>query len=510
MSVLPLVCVDLILGIQWLITLGPVLWDFTKLHMEFTTGGRRFVLRGTKPFRIKLINNKTFTQAVQQGAQMCFLYMDSSGNQLDVPTCKAVPQEGPQVEIPTQIQDLISEYDDIFTDPKFLPPPRLGFDHKIPLKEGSTPVNLRPYRYSIIQKDIVDKFVDEMLTQGIIQYSNNPYASPAVLVRKKDGSWRLCVDYRRLNQQTVKDRFPIPLIEDLMDELGGSAVYSKLDLRSGYHQLRMEQGEEYKTAFKTHAGHFEYLVIPFGLTNALASFQALMNHIFHPFLRRFVIIFFDDILIYSPSIEDHVLHLQTVFQVIRDQNLFLKKNKCCFATYKVEYLGHFITREGVTTDPSKVRAVADWHQPSYIKQLRGFLGLAGYYRRFVNDFGKIAKPLIDMLKKDSFIWSDISAAAFLTLKRALISTPVLALPNFSKTFVVETDASGTGIGAVLMQDKHPIAFISKSLGPKQQAMSIYERELLAIVYAVQKWGAYLAHGPFIIKTDQKSIKFLLE
>lgn len=179
------------------------------------------------------------------------------------------------------------------------------------------------------------------------------------MVRKKDGSWRLCVDYKRLNQQTVKDIFPTPLIEDLMDELSGSSIYSKLDLKSDYHQLRMDLGEEHKTAFETHAGNFEYLVMPFGLTNALASFQALMNHIFLPFLRRFVIIFFDDILIYSPTLEEHVTHLQTVFQTIKEQKLYLKKSKCCFATSKVKYLGHFNTKEGVSTDPTKIQAVSN-------------------------------------------------------------------------------------------------------------------------------------------------------
>lgn len=214
---------------------------------------------------------------------------------------------------------------------------RQGFDHTIPLKENVVPFTLRPYKYSVIQKDMVDKLVSELLDQGIIRHSNSPYASPTVLVRKKNGSWRLCVDYRRLNSNTVKDRFPIPLIEDLMDELGGSTIFSKLDLRSGYHQVRMAQGEEHKTAFKTHTGHFEYLVMPFGLTNAPATFQALMNHVFGSYLRKFIIVFFDDILTYSKNLEDHVFHLKLNFQTLRDNHLLLNKPKCYFATTKVEY-----------------------------------------------------------------------------------------------------------------------------------------------------------------------------
>lgn len=508
--VLPLVLCDLILGIQWLRSLGPILWDFDKLQMEFSCKGKKFVLRGAKPSGVKLINNKTFSQAVQQGAQICFLYLNPPNYHFDMPTCQLLHSAAETPPILPAIEQLLSQYTDIFADPTELPPTRPGFDHKIPLKEGTNPFSIRPYRYSILQKDIIDKLVEDMLQQGLIQHNNSPFASPVVLIRKKNGTWRLCVDYRKLNQHTIKDKFPIPLIEDLLDELGGSIIFSKLDLTAGYHQLRMEKGEEHKTAFKTHAGHFEYLVMPFGLSNAPASFQALMHHIFHPYLRRFVIFFFDDILIYSPTLEDHVAHLKLVFQTIRANHLFLRKEKCSFATNKVEYLGHFITKEGVSTDPSKVQAVANWPKPSTLKQLRGFLGLAGYYRRFVKDFGKIAKPLTDMLKKDNFQWTEESTVAFFALQQALISAPVLTLPDFSKPFVVETDDSGTGIGAVLMQDQHPIAYLSKSLGPRQQAMSIYERELLAIVYAVQRWGTYLSHAHFIIRTDQKSIKHMLE
>lgn len=352
--VLPLGLCDLISGIQWLRSLGPVIWDFDKLQMEFSFNGKKFLLRGAKPVGIKLINNKSFSQAVQQGAQICFLYMDPSNYHLEISTCQLHPPTDKSSGFPTTIERLLVDYADIFSEPQGLPPSRPRFDHRIPLQEGTTPFNIRPYRYFVIQKDIIDKLVEEMLQQGIIQHSNSPFASPVVLVRKKNGTWRLCVDYRRLNQHTIKDRFPIPLIEDLMDELGGSTVFSKLDLTAGYHQLRMEKGEEFKTAFKTHAGHFEYLVMPFGLSNAPSSFQALMHHIFHPFLRRFVIIFFDDILIYSPSMEDHVAHLKMVFQVIRENNLSLKKEKCSFASFKVENRGHFITHAGVSTDPSKV------------------------------------------------------------------------------------------------------------------------------------------------------------
>lgn len=196
-----------------------------------------------------------------------------------------------------------------------------------------------------------------MQNKGVIQPSSSAFAAQVVLVGKKDGSWQLCVDYRDLNKQTIKNRFPIPIIEDLLDELGGSVVFSKLDLRAGYHQLRMLTTDTHKTAFKTHQGHYEFLVMSFGLTNAPTSFQYLMNDLFKPYLRQFVLVFFDDILVYSPSMAQHVIHLSSVFEILKENSLYLKRSKCAFRVKKVEYLGHFITKEGIATDPSKVSTV---------------------------------------------------------------------------------------------------------------------------------------------------------
>ena len=267
-------------------------------------------------------------------------------------------------------------------------------------------MNKRPYRYSKKQKDIIDELVQDYLKSGVTQNNSSPYSSPVVLVGKKDGSWRLCIDYRDLNKSTVKNRFHIPLVDDLLDELHGSTVFSKIDLRSGYNQVRMAEADVHKTTFKTHSGHYEYLVMPFGLTNAPATFQGLMNSVFREYLRRFLLVFFDDILIYSKSMEDHLHHLQTVLSTMRANVLLAKKSKCYFGVTRVEYLWHFITGEGVSTDPAKVAAVRNWPLPQTPKQLRGFLGLAGYYRRFVRRYSTIAKPLNGMLKKDSFSWSE--------------------------------------------------------------------------------------------------------
>lgn len=246
-----------------------------------------------------------------------------------------------------KLQQLLQRFKQIFEEPQGLPPKRGAFDHRIPLETGAKAVNIRPYRYAVKQRDIIEKLIQEMLDKGTIQQSSSPFASPVVLVGKKDGTWRLCVDYRDLNKKTIKDKFPIPVVDELIDALAGSKVFSKLDLRAGYHQLWVAHEDVYKTAFKTHEGHYEFLVMPFGLTNAPTSFQSWMNNIFKPLLRKCVLVFFDDILVYSPSLTQHWEHLNVVFHLMQQHQLYAKASKCAFAISKVEYLRHFISGEGV-------------------------------------------------------------------------------------------------------------------------------------------------------------------
>ncbi|KAM0035631.1 putative nucleotidyltransferase, Ribonuclease H [Helianthus debilis subsp. tardiflorus] len=504
---LPLDNYDMVLGVHWLQSLNDIVWNFKDLTMQFQVDSKVITLKGTNHNAISLCSVEKLSDMMSKEGQMVqvqllSMQLDKEGSFQHEATLSGMQNVD-------HIAALLQEYEDVFETPKTLPPNR-SCNHRIQLIDESVTINQRAYRYPMGQKDVIEKMVQEMLDMGVIRHSVSSFASPVVLVKKKDGSWRLCVDYRKLNEHTVKNRFPIPLIEELLEELGGAEVYSKLDLRSGYHQVRMHEPDIYKTAFRTHQGLFEFLVLPFGLTNAPATFQGLMNSVFQKLLRKTVLIFFDDVLVYSKNVQQHVKDLREVLQLFRENQLYAKRSKCSFAGSKVEYLGHVISKNGVSTDSSKVEAVKNWPPPKTVKQLRGFLGLTGYYRRFISSYGSIAKPLTSLLRKDAFVWSDEAQIAFEVLKTALIQAPVLALPDWSQEFIVETDASSKGLGAVLMQGNHPIAFVSKALSARQCTLSVYEKELLAILLAVKQWHQYLILRHFTIRTDQKSLKHLLE
>ncbi|XP_019197771.1 PREDICTED: uncharacterized protein LOC109191615 [Ipomoea nil] len=509
---------DMVLGMDWVDQYAPIQLHTRPPGISFHKEGRKVLLRGlTKKVLLKAATEKQIKKWHKEGVHGFLVQCSEIPStrmteppSLNLTQAQIPPHKNnqiPQTKHP-ELSQLLVEFQGLFDEPNILPPKR-SLNHTIPLIPGAKPTNIGPYRYSFDKKNTIERMVEEMLTAGIITPSSSCFASPVLLVPKKDNSWRFCIDYRALNIITIKNKFPIPLVEELFSELAGATYFSMLDLRAGYHQIRMKEGEKFKTTFRTHQGLYEFKVMPFGLTNGPATFQSLMNLVFKPLIRKSVLVFFDDILIYSLTREDHWIHLREVLSIMKQHSLYAKLSKCSFAENQVEYLGHIISKDGLQTDPSKLDAVAAWPTPLSIKALRGFLGLAGYYRRFIKGYGIISKPLTDMLKKDAFHWSTESMQAFEALKKALCNPLVLALPDFHKEFVVEADASYNGMGAVLIQEKRPIAFFSKAFGVRHLGLSIYEKEFLSILNAVDKWRPYLLVRHFVIKTDHHSLQFLL-
>jgi hypothetical protein len=357
-----------------------------------------------------------------------------------------------------------SEFPDVFPDDLPGMPPDRDIEFSIDLLPGTTPIAKRPYRMAPIEHEEVKKTVNKLLAKGYICRSFSPWAFPVLLVEKKDGAKRMCVDYRDLNAVTIKNKYPLPRIEDLFDQLKGACVFSKIDLRSGYHQLKIHPEDIPKTVFTCKYGLYEYTVMSFGLTNAPAFFRHLMNKVFMDYLDTFVVIFIDDILVYSKSEAEHEKYLKLVLQRLREHKLYAKLSKCEFWIDEVPFLGHVISKGGIAVDPSKVKDVLDWVVPQTVKEVCSFLGLAGYYRRFIENFSKIAKPLTSLLEKGvDFSWTDERQKAFEELKKRLTTTPVLTLPDQSKRFTVYCDASRDGLGCVLMQEGRVIAYASRQL-----------------------------------------------
>jgi hypothetical protein len=419
----------------------------------------------------------------------------------DAPFCKSIPPA---------VANILQEYADVF--PKDLPPglpPLRGIEHQIDLIPGTQLPNRAPYRTNPDETKEIQRQVQELLDKGYIRESLSPCSVPVLLVPKKDGSWRMCVDCRAINNITIRYRYPIPRLDDMLDELSGAIVFTKIDLRSGYHQIRMKLGDEWKTAFKTKFGLYEWLVMPFGLTNAPSTFMRLMHEVLRPFIGLFVVVYFDDILIYSKSMEEHLQHLTAVFDALRVAHLFANMEKCIFCTQRVSFLGYVVTPQGIEVDSSKIAAIQEWPTPTTVTQVRSFLGLAGFYRRFVRDFSSIAAPLHELTKKDApFAWSDSQEVAFSTLKDKLTHAPLLQLPDFNKVFEIECDASGFGLGAVLLQEGKPVAYFSEKLSGASLKYSTYDKELYALVRTLHTWQHYLWHREFIIHSDHEALKHI--
>ncbi|GJR13934.1 putative reverse transcriptase domain-containing protein [Tanacetum coccineum] len=335
---------------------------------------------------------------------------------------------------------IVQNFPEVF--PEDLPglPPTRQVEFQIDLVPGAAPVARAPYRLAPSEMKELSEQLKELSDKGFIRPSSSPWGAPVLFVKKKDGSFRMCIDYRELNKLTVKNRYPLPRIDDLFDQLQGSSVYSKFDLRLGYHQLRVRKEDIPETAFRTRYGHYEFQVMPFGLTNAPAVFMDLMNRVCKPYLDKFVIVFIDDILIYSKNKQEHEEHLKQILELLKKEELYAKFSKCEFWISKVLFLGHMIDSKGIYVDPAKIEAIKDWTSPKSPTEIRQFLGLAGYYRRFIEGFSKIAKPMTKLTqKKVKFEWGDKQEAAFQLLKQKLCSAPILALPEGSEDFIAYCD-----------------------------------------------------------------------
>jgi hypothetical protein len=310
-----------------------------------------------------------------------------------------------------------------------------------------------PYRMSTPELKELKMKLKELLDLGLISPIVSPWGAPIIFIRKKDGSWRLCIDYRQLNKATIKNQYPLPRIDDLFDQLKGVTVFSKINLRSGYHQLRIKEDGVPKTALKTRFGHYKFTIFSFGLTNAPGVFIILMNEVFREYLDKFVQVFIDNILIYSRTMEENDEHLHLVLQCLREQKLYGKLSKCSFYQSRIHYLGHVISGEGITMDPTKVEAIMEWPAPTNVTEVRSFMGLAGYYRWFVKGFSKIANPITELQKKNKkFVWTEKCGEEFQRLKELLTIAPILKVPDMDADLLVCTDASKEGLGGVLMQD----------------------------------------------------------
>ncbi|GKV33019.1 hypothetical protein SLEP1_g41575 [Rubroshorea leprosula] len=413
------------------------------------------------------------------------------------------------LDVPQEVQGMLREFEDVMPSelPKKLPP-RREVDHAIELEPGSKPPAMGPYRMAPPELEELRKQLKELLDAGFIRPSKAPYGAPVLFQKKHDGTLRMCIDYRALNKLTVKNKYPIPLIDDLFDKLGQARWFTKLDLRSGYWQVRIAEGDEAKTTCVTRYGAYEFLVMPFGLTNAPATFCTLMNKVVHPFLDKFVVVYLDDIVVYSETLEEHVQHLRQVLQVLRENELYVKQEKCSFAQQEVMFLGHRVGHGKISMDSAKVHAIQEWEPPSSVPELRSFLGLVNYYRRFIQGYSARAAPLTDLLKKKvSWEWTAECQRAFEDLKQAVSQEPVLALPDYGRPFEMHADASDLAIGGVLMQDGHPIAFESRKLNDTERRYPVHDKEMTAIVHCLRVWRHYLLGSRFVIKTDNVATSY---
>jgi hypothetical protein len=404
---------------------------------------------------------------------------------------------------------VVRDFPNVF--PEELPgmPPDREVEFAIDLLPGTAPVSKRPYRMSVEELKELKKQLTELQEARYIHPSSSPWGVLVLFVQKKDESQRMCVDYRSLNDVTMKNKYPLPRIEDLFDQMRGARVFSKIDLRSSYNQMKIRPSNIPKMTFSTRYGLYEFTIMSFGLTNAPTYFMNLMNKVFMEYLDRFVVVFIDDILIYSKSDSDHEEHLRLVLQKLWDNQLYAKYSKCEFWIDEVPFIGHIISNGEISVDPAKVKEIMVWSIPTTVTEIRSFLGLAGYYRRFSEGFSKIAKPMTSLLEKvREFKWDEKCQDSFDQLKLRLMSPPVLVMPDLQKGFDIYCDACGQGLGCVLMKEGHVNAYASRQLRKHELNYPTHDLELAVVVHALKIWRHYIMGTKCQVYTDHKSLKYI--
>ena len=496
----------IILGFPWLSRHNP--------HINWTTGEVTSWDRSCSVTCIRAVSISKVSQASDGLSPSC-PELPVSRSAVSAPRTASVDSDFPDLSgVPPCYLDLKEVFNK--TRATSLPPHR-PYDCAIDLLPGSSPPRGRLYSLSSPEVKTMTDYIDSSLAAGLIRPSSSPAGAGFFFVDKKDKTLRPCIDYRGLNDITVKNRYPLPLISSAFELLKNANIFTKLDLRNAYHLVRIREGDEWKTAFNTPSGHYEYLVMPFGLSNAPAVFQTLVNDVLRDMLNQFVFVYLDDILIFSPDEETHVEHVRRVLKRLLSNHLFAKAEKCEFHVSSVTFLGFIVSEDNIQMDPTKVSAVTGWPTPSTRKQLQQFLGFANFYRRFIRNFSSVAAPLHALTSsKARFLWSLPADQAFKRLKEIFTSAPVLTLPDPHQQFVVEVDASDLGIGGILSQRSqadnklHPCAFLSQKLSPAERNYDVGNRELLAVKVALEEWRHWLegAEHPFLVWTDHKNLEYI--
>jgi RNase H-like domain found in reverse transcriptase/Reverse transcriptase (RNA-dependent DNA polymerase)/Integrase zinc binding domain/Retroviral aspartyl protease/Chromo (CHRromatin Organisation MOdifier) domain len=500
LAVCPLSSYDVILGKQWLSKYDPMISHKTN-EITFQFQNQNVTIQADLERHKSLVSASTFSRVIRRGYKTFALLLKPEE-----------PSTSSNIPAP-QVKTILDEFADVFPDdlPKGLPPQR-SHDFKIELQPDALPIKKGLYRLSAKETEELKKQLHDLLEKGFIQPSLSPWGAPILFVNKKDGGFRLCVDYRALNKVTIKNSYPLPRMDEIFDRLTSAKFFTKIDLRSGYHQIRLDKDAIPKTAFRTRYGLFEFTVLPFGLTNAPSTFMALMNDVFHTYLDGFVVIYLDDILIYSSTLEEHLNHLRKILELLRQHKLYAKMSKCAFCLPKVEYLGHLLSDIGISVDKTKVDTIREWPIPRCKTDVQSFLGMVNFYRRFITSCARISRPLTQLTGNTPFKWDNATQDAFEQLKQVLCTAPVLRTFDPNLPIIVTTDASGFAIGAVLEQDetnlRRPVAYFSRTMNPHEQNYHAQEQELLAIVESIRHWRSYLHGQKFLIQTDHASLQYL--